>query len=193
MRCVSPLQPNPPLCFPDFPPIFHIKLKDQVLLEGEALTLCCLPAGSPAPRILWLKGGGAACTASVGGLWQGTVSSLSSALPTDKRSLQPDSGLNVVSCKDGRQMLTIPKVSRKDAGLYECAAANILGTAISSCTLAVARKEARETSGDRKSTSQAHGWGQVGAGHWSTALYICKRLGLLKEDRLVLHEHFQHL
>lgn len=38
-------------------------------------------------------------------------------------------------------MLTIAKVSRKDAGLYECAAANILGTAISSCTLAVARKE----------------------------------------------------
>lgn len=58
VRCVSPPQPNPPLCFPDFPPIFHIKLKDQVLLEGEALTLCCLPAGSPAPRILWLKGGG---------------------------------------------------------------------------------------------------------------------------------------
>uniref|UniRef100_A0A8D2NBF2 Striated muscle enriched protein kinase n=1 Tax=Zonotrichia albicollis TaxID=44394 RepID=A0A8D2NBF2_ZONAL len=113
--CVSPPQPNPPLCFPDFPPIFHIKLKDQVLLEGEALTLCCLPAGSPTPRILWMK---------------------------DKRSLQPDSGLNVVSCKDGRQMLTIAKVSRKDAGLYECAAANILGTAISSCTLAVARKEA---------------------------------------------------
>uniref|UniRef100_A0A8C9NKR5 Striated muscle enriched protein kinase n=1 Tax=Serinus canaria TaxID=9135 RepID=A0A8C9NKR5_SERCA len=113
--CVSPPQPNPPLCFPDFPPVFHIKLKDQVLLEGEALTLCCLPAGSPTPRILWMK---------------------------DKRSLQPDSGLNVVSCKDGRQMLTIAKVSRKDAGLYECAAANILGTAISSCTLAVARKEA---------------------------------------------------
>ncbi|NXE89010.1 SPEG kinase, partial [Menura novaehollandiae] len=100
----------------DFPPIFHIKLKDQVLLEGEALTLCCLPAGSPTPRILWMK---------------------------DKRSLQPDSGLNVVSCKDGRQMLTIAKVSRKDAGLYECAAANILGTAISSCMLAVARLPGR--------------------------------------------------
>uniref|UniRef100_A0A8C3M863 Uncharacterized protein n=1 Tax=Geospiza parvula TaxID=87175 RepID=A0A8C3M863_GEOPR len=134
--CVSPPQPNPPLCFPDFPPIFHIKLKDQVLLEGEALTLCCLPAGSPTPRILWMK---------------------------DKRSLQPDSGLNVVSCKDGRQMLTIAKVSRKDAGLYECAAANILGTAISSCTLAVARKEPGGSSGDRKGTSRARGWGSVGA------------------------------
>ncbi|XP_075612990.1 striated muscle preferentially expressed protein kinase isoform X2 [Balearica regulorum gibbericeps] len=100
----------------DFPPVFHIKLKDQVLLEGEALTLCCLPAGSPTPRIVWMK---------------------------DKRSLQPDNTLNVVSCKDGRQMLTITKVSRKDAGLYECAAANALGTAISSCTLAVARLPGR--------------------------------------------------
>ncbi|KAK4817566.1 hypothetical protein QYF61_020232 [Mycteria americana] len=100
----------------DFPPVFHIKLKDQVLLEGEALTLCCLPAGSPTPRIVWMK---------------------------DKRSLQPDNALNVVSCKDGRQMLTIAKVSRKDAGLYECAAANALGTAISSCTLAVARLPGR--------------------------------------------------
>ncbi|XP_009994580.1 PREDICTED: striated muscle-specific serine/threonine-protein kinase-like [Chaetura pelagica] len=85
-------------------------------VEGEALTLCCLPAGSPTPRILWMK---------------------------DKKSLQPDSALNVVSCKDGRQMLTIAKVSRKDAGLYECAAANALGTAISSCTLAVARLPGR--------------------------------------------------
>ncbi|NXO55578.1 SPEG kinase, partial [Aramus guarauna] len=100
----------------DFPPVFHIKLKDQVLLEGEALTLCCLPAGSPTPRIVWMK---------------------------DKRSLQPDNALNVISCKDGRQMLTISKVSRKDAGLYECAAANALGTAISSCTLAVARLPGR--------------------------------------------------
>lgn len=88
-------------------------------------------------------------------------------------------------------MLTIAKVSRKDAGLYECAAANILGTAISSCTLAVARKEAGGTSGDRKGTSWVHGWGP--AEYLSTALHICKRLGLLKEDWLVLHEHFQHL
>ncbi|KAM8806948.1 striated muscle preferentially expressed protein kinase [Eudromia elegans] len=100
----------------DFPPVFHIKLKDQVLLEGDALTLCCLPAGCPTPRIIWMK---------------------------DKRSLQSDNALNIISCKDGRQMLTISKVSRKDAGLYECAAANTLGTAISSCTLAVARLPGR--------------------------------------------------
>ena len=36
----------------DFPPVFHIKLKDQVLLEGEAATLLCLPAACPAPHIV---------------------------------------------------------------------------------------------------------------------------------------------
>lgn len=58
-------------------------------------------------------------------------------------------------------MLTIAKVSRKDAGLYECAAANILGTAISSCTLAVARKEA----GGPRETGRAQVGHMVGAGH----------------------------
>jgi len=40
----------------DFAPVFHIKLKDHVLLEGEAVTLSCLPAGSPHPEITWMKG-----------------------------------------------------------------------------------------------------------------------------------------
>ncbi|XP_038278345.1 striated muscle preferentially expressed protein kinase isoform X3 [Dermochelys coriacea] len=96
----------------DFPPVFHIKLKDQVLLEGDLATLFCLPAASPSPRILWMK---------------------------DKQSLVSDAAVNIVSCKDGRQLLTIPKTCKKDAGLYECTAANALGTATSSCTLAVAR------------------------------------------------------
>ncbi|XP_066467680.1 striated muscle preferentially expressed protein kinase isoform X2 [Tiliqua scincoides] len=96
----------------DFPPVFHIKLKDQVLLEGEAVQLCCLPAASPAPQILWMK---------------------------DKHTLVSESVLHIVACKDGRQLLTISKASKKDAGLYECNATNALGTATSSCTLAVAR------------------------------------------------------
>ncbi|XP_062972873.1 striated muscle preferentially expressed protein kinase isoform X2 [Elgaria multicarinata webbii] len=100
----------------DFPPVFHIKLKDQVLLEGEAVQLCCLPAASPAPRILWMK---------------------------DKHPLVSEGVLNIVACKDGRQLLTISKVSKKDAGLYECNATNALGTATSSCTLAVARLPGR--------------------------------------------------
>lgn len=40
----------------DFAPVFHIKLKDHVLSEGEPVTLSCLPAGSPPPRITWRKG-----------------------------------------------------------------------------------------------------------------------------------------
>ncbi|XP_061465384.1 striated muscle preferentially expressed protein kinase isoform X2 [Rhineura floridana] len=100
----------------DFPPVFHIKLKDQVLLEGEAVQLCCLPAASPAPCILWMK---------------------------DKHALVSEGILNIVACKDGRQLLTISKVSKKDAGLYECNATNALGTATSSCTLAVARLPGR--------------------------------------------------
>ncbi|XP_060117589.1 striated muscle preferentially expressed protein kinase isoform X2 [Heteronotia binoei] len=100
----------------DFPPVFHIKLKDQVLLEGEAVQLCCLPAASPAPRIMWMK---------------------------DKCPIVSEGVLNIVACKDGRQLLTISKASKKDAGLFECNATNALGTATSSCTISVARLPGR--------------------------------------------------
>ncbi|XP_074047393.1 striated muscle preferentially expressed protein kinase isoform X2 [Macrotis lagotis] len=96
----------------DFPPVFHIKLKDQVLLEGEAATLLCLPAACPAPHISWTK---------------------------DKQSLRSDPSVTIVSCKDGRQLLTIPRAGKRHAGLYECSARNALGSATSSCTMAVAR------------------------------------------------------
>eukprot|EP00070_Physeter_catodon_P030886 XP_028337780.1 striated muscle preferentially expressed protein kinase isoform X4 [Physeter catodon] len=66
----------------DFPPVFHIKLKDQVLLEGEAATLLCLPAACPAPHISWMK---------------------------DKQSLRSEPSVVIVSCKDGRQLLSIPR------------------------------------------------------------------------------------
>ncbi|ETE72030.1 Striated muscle preferentially expressed protein kinase, partial [Ophiophagus hannah] len=60
-----------------------------------------------------------------------------------KRALVSEGVLNIVACKDGRQLLTISKVSKKDAGLYECNATNALGTATSSCTIAVARLPGR--------------------------------------------------
>ncbi|XP_011820084.1 PREDICTED: striated muscle preferentially expressed protein kinase [Mandrillus leucophaeus] len=96
----------------DFPPVFHIKLKDQVLLEGEAATLLCLPAACPAPHISWMK---------------------------DKKSLRSEPSVIIVSCKDGRQLLSIPRVGKRHAGLYECSAMNVLGSITSSCTVAVAR------------------------------------------------------
>lgn len=53
----------------DFAPVFHIKLKDHVLSEGEPVTLSCLPAGSPPPKITWRKGnqvpGGCRCTGAL--------------------------------------------------------------------------------------------------------------------------------
>ncbi|XP_074169905.1 striated muscle preferentially expressed protein kinase isoform X5 [Rhinolophus sinicus] len=96
----------------DFPPVFHIKLKDQVLLEGEAATLLCLPAACPAPHISWMK---------------------------DKQSLRSEPSVVIVSCKDGRQLLSIPRAGKRHAGLYECSATNVLGSVTSSCTVAVAR------------------------------------------------------
>ncbi|KAL2081270.1 hypothetical protein ACEWY4_023123 [Coilia grayii] len=96
----------------DFPPVFHIKLRDHVLLEGDPVTLSCLPAGSPHPHIHWKK---------------------------DKQPLEIDARMNMISCPDGRQLLMIMKTTKKDAGLYECVATNPLASITSSCTLSLAR------------------------------------------------------
>ncbi|XP_039612308.1 striated muscle preferentially expressed protein kinase isoform X1 [Polypterus senegalus] len=100
----------------DFPPVFHIKLRDHVLLEGDPITLCCLPAGSPTPHIEWLK---------------------------DKKPVEFDSRISIVSCPDGRQLLMIMKACKKDAGLYECVAKNPLASVTSSCLLSLARLPSR--------------------------------------------------
>ncbi|MGH0116896.1 UNVERIFIED_CONTAM: hypothetical protein FKN15_040885 [Acipenser sinensis] len=100
----------------DFPPVFHIKLRDHVLLEGDPITLCCLPAGSPNPNIVWMK---------------------------DKKQVEIDSRINIVSCADGRQLLMILKTYKKDAGLYECVATNPLASVTSSCTLSLAKVPGR--------------------------------------------------
>eukprot|EP00062_Callorhinchus_milii_P023860 gi/632983154/ref/XP_007908507.1/ PREDICTED: striated muscle preferentially expressed protein kinase isoform X3 [Callorhinchus milii] len=96
----------------DFPPVFHVKLKDQVLLEGDPLTLCTLPAGSPAPKITWVK---------------------------DQKPLVSDDRIRIVSCSDGRELVTIMRTMKKDIGNYECVASSPLGTASSSCTASLAR------------------------------------------------------
>ncbi|KAJ3584452.1 hypothetical protein NHX12_014947, partial [Muraenolepis orangiensis] len=96
----------------DFPPVFHIKLKDRVLLDGDPVTLSCLPAGSPPPKITWTK---------------------------DRKPVEVDNRVSLISHQDGRQLLVIMKTNQKDAGLYECVAANTLATITSSCTLCLAR------------------------------------------------------
>uniref|UniRef100_A0AAR2KBK0 non-specific serine/threonine protein kinase n=1 Tax=Pygocentrus nattereri TaxID=42514 RepID=A0AAR2KBK0_PYGNA len=95
----------------NFPPVFHIKLKDHILLEGDPVTLSCLPAGSPQPKIVWMK---------------------------DKKPLEIEDRMNLMSSPDGRQLLMIMKTGKKDAGLYECVATNNLASATSSCTLSLA-------------------------------------------------------
>ncbi|KAM9334206.1 striated muscle preferentially expressed protein kinase-like [Symphorus nematophorus] len=95
----------------DFAPVFHIKLKDHILLEGEPVTLSCLPAGSPHPEITWMK---------------------------DRKPLEVDDRLNLISHPDGRQLLTIMKSGRRDAGVYECVATNPIATITTSCTLSIA-------------------------------------------------------
>uniref|UniRef100_H2LXP8 non-specific serine/threonine protein kinase n=1 Tax=Oryzias latipes TaxID=8090 RepID=H2LXP8_ORYLA len=96
----------------NFPPVFHIKLRDHVLLEGDPVTLSCLPAGSPHPHISWQK---------------------------DKKPLEIDARMNMISCPDGRQLLMIMQTTKKDAGVYECVATNPLASVSSSCTISLAR------------------------------------------------------
>uniref|UniRef100_A0A3B4VKY0 non-specific serine/threonine protein kinase n=1 Tax=Seriola dumerili TaxID=41447 RepID=A0A3B4VKY0_SERDU len=95
----------------DFAPVFHIKLRDHILLEGEPVTLSCLPAGSPHPEITWMK---------------------------DRKPLEVDDRISLVSHPDGRQLLMIMKSSRRDAGIYECVATNPIATITTSCTLSIA-------------------------------------------------------
>ncbi|CAM9543620.1 unnamed protein product [Lampetra fluviatilis] len=90
-------------------PAFTVKLKDELLVEGEPVTLCCSPAGSPAPTISWLK---------------------------DRKLLEPDERVRLAGSADGRQLLTIVRAGMADAGVYECMAVNSLGIATTSCTLA---------------------------------------------------------
>ncbi|XP_028277245.1 striated muscle preferentially expressed protein kinase-like isoform X2 [Parambassis ranga] len=95
----------------DFAPVFHIKLKDHILLEGESVTLSCLPAGSPPPEITWMK---------------------------DRKPLEVDDRISLISHPDGRQLLMIMKSNHKDAGVFECVAINQIATITTSCTLSIA-------------------------------------------------------
>ncbi|XP_077571852.1 striated muscle preferentially expressed protein kinase-like [Stigmatopora nigra] len=95
----------------DFPPVFHIKLKDQIVLEDEKVILSCLPAGSPHPDITWMK---------------------------DRKALGVDDRISVMSHPDGRQLLTILKCGQRDAGVYECVATNPIAAITTSCTVTIA-------------------------------------------------------
>lgn len=74
-------------------------------------------------------------------------SPLCSSWPLDKQSLRSEPSVIIVSCKDGRQLLSIPRAGKRHAGLYECSATNVLGSITSSCTVAVAREPGAGTRG----------------------------------------------
>lgn len=92
-----------------------------------------------------------ACAPSLG-------SPSSSSLPPDKQSLRSEPSVVIVSCKDGRQLLSIPRAGKRHAGLYECSATNVLGSVTSSCTVAVAREPGAGTKGG----SDGGCWGRMG-------------------------------
>ena len=58
----------------------------------------------------------------------------------DRKPLEGDDKVNLISHPDGRQLLTIMKSSRKDDGVYECIATNPIATITTSCTLSIACK-----------------------------------------------------
>lgn len=122
----------------DFAPVFHIKLKDHVLLDGEPVTLCCLPAGSPHPEIMWMKGillnllSCPSCPDVAAELQNFFV------FFPDRKPLEADD--RMISHPDGRQILMIMKSTWKDAGIYECVATNPIATITTSCTLSIACK-----------------------------------------------------
>lgn len=75
----------------------------------------------------------------------------------------------IVACKDGRQLLSIPRATKKHAGLYECSASNVLGSITSSCTVAVAREHG-VVPGMGKGSQQAKLSGLTGAPHLSPGI-----------------------
>lgn len=56
----------------------------------------------------------------------------------DRRPLELDDRISLISHPDGRQLLTVLKSVRRDDGVYECVAANPIATITTSCTLSVA-------------------------------------------------------
>lgn len=128
----------------DFAPVFHIKLKDHVLLEGEPVTLSCLPAGSPHPEITWKKGTWIKSPKLIrhycGFIWKlFFFYQLMFCFP-DRKPLEVDDRISLISHPDGRQLLMIIRSNKRDDGVYECVATNPIATVTTSCTLSIACK-----------------------------------------------------
>ena len=66
---------------------------------------------------------------------------------TDRKAVEVENRISLISHPDGRQLLVIMKTNQKDAGLYECVATNTLAAITSSCTLCLACKSTPEPLG----------------------------------------------
>ncbi len=104
------------------------------------MTLSCLPAGSPEPKILWIKGFFFIQLFSFNYENSSVPTIILSPVLIDKKHLEINDRMSLMACPDGRQLLMIMKTSKKDAGIYECVASNNLASATTSCILSIACK-----------------------------------------------------
>ncbi len=91
-------------------PKFESKLSDQEANEGKQIVLKCKINCTPAPEVVWLKGG---------------------------NDITKDSRFKITKDPNGFDMLTIGSAGRSSGGEYEIKATNEMGTASSRCTVRV--------------------------------------------------------
>ena len=89
----------------------------ETIVEGENITLTCIGVGHPPPLVQWIKLNG----------------SLSDRVSSTNMSMSTNEGNITRVTVD----LLITKVSRRDTGVYECSASNLLNTVTTNIFLIV--------------------------------------------------------
>ncbi|KAK6325467.1 hypothetical protein J4Q44_G00048090 [Coregonus suidteri] len=99
------------------PPSFQVALNDQVVTEGQEVTMSVRVRGHPQPMVYWLR---------------------------DKVTLKTNGRFIVRETEDGTSEMIIAPAQRTDAGLYTCKIINEYGTKQSECKLEVKASPAQE-------------------------------------------------
>ncbi|XP_078260435.1 obscurin-like protein 1a [Rhinoraja longicauda] len=92
------------------PPTFEVPLSNQVVVEGDDVSLTVRVLGEPNPIIYWLR---------------------------NREPVKSDGRHSVLEGEDGRFQLNIAAAQRADAGVYSCKAINEYGTRQCSCKMDV--------------------------------------------------------